>query len=75
MQRRYRMVIAWSNADSAFIVSFPDFQHSPHTHGATYAEAAQAGTEVLDMLMSHYQEHGLELPTPTLFPDNDDETP
>jgi predicted RNase H-like HicB family nuclease len=43
---RYAFVIEWSSEDIAFIASVPDIP-GIHTHGATRAEAAAAGDQVL----------------------------
>ena len=43
---RYSMVIEWSDEDTLYIVSFPEWEaegYISHTHGATYEEAAEAG--------------------------------
>lgn len=71
---KYAMLIQWSDEDNVFVVSFPDFANSPHTHGSTYEEAAKNGEEVLQMLIEHYQEHGLALPEPITHSSEDEET-
>jgi predicted RNase H-like HicB family nuclease len=48
--RRYAMVIEWSDADEAYLVTLPDFPGA-HTHGKTRAEAAEMGEEVLALLL------------------------
>lgn len=70
-QPRYRMVIWWSPADDAYLVTLPEWM--PHllnkdavTHGATYEEAARNGREVLEMLIAEYQANGRPLPAPEL---------
>lgn len=63
-QPQYSMLIQWSDEDHSYVVSFPEFNRGPMTHGATYEEAAQNGREVLEMLVTHYQERGLPLPAP-----------
>lgn len=60
----YSMLIQWSAEDGTYVVSFPDFGRGPMTHGATFEEAAKNGREVLEMLVDHYREHRLSLPTP-----------
>lgn len=68
MKMRYSMLIQWSNDDSAYAVSFPEFgEHAPHTHGKTYRQAAKRGKQVLKMLVAHYQEHAMPLPEPHLY--------
>ncbi|GEM_PF-3236503 len=48
LQPRYAVVIAWSEKDQAYVVSFPDFP-TLHTHGATRREALENAEQVLDM--------------------------
>lgn len=61
---QYSMLIQWSDEDHAYVVSFPEFNRGPMTHGTTYEEAAQNGREVLEMLVEHYVEQGITLPEP-----------
>jgi hypothetical protein len=44
MINHYRMLIEWSSADDAYVVSFPEFLGA-HTHGATHREAAKNGRD------------------------------
>ena len=68
----YSMLIRWSEEDQAFLVTLPEWEghlqnwHAA-THGATYAEAATNGQEVLEMLVEDAQEHGESLPQPRVF--------
>ncbi len=48
-KERYSVIIQWSEEDQVFVVTLPEW--SCHTHGATYAEAAQNAQEVLEMLI------------------------
>jgi len=41
MSNHYSMLLEWSEEDSAFVVSFPEFSGA-HTHGTTHVEAAKA---------------------------------
>ena len=64
-QARYSMVIQWSDEDQAYLVTLPDWASAvlqPVTHGDSYAEAAQNGQEVLDMLVEEAQRKGQPLP-------------
>jgi antitoxin HicB len=64
---RYSMLIEWSDEDQAYLVTFPewaDHVNTPTTHGATYEEAVKHGQEVLEDLVSIWQERGYPLPTP-----------
>ena len=68
MNPKFSMVIEWSDADSAFVVTLPEFP-SNRTHGATYEEAARNGQEVLEMLIEMYREDGKPLPEPRVMRD------
>jgi antitoxin HicB len=61
---KYRIIIQWSDEDSCFLVSLPDFKDEQQwvTHGETYQEALQNAVEVMDMLVEIYQEEGKSLP-------------
>jgi predicted RNase H-like HicB family nuclease/DNA-binding XRE family transcriptional regulator len=61
--RRYAMVIEWSDADNAFIVSAPDLV-GLHTHGATREDAARMGEEVIAIWLSAHADRGLPIPPP-----------
>jgi predicted RNase H-like HicB family nuclease len=43
----------------------------PFTDGATYAEAAEHGQEVLEMLIESYQQEGKTLPEPQTYKGDD----
>ena len=52
-KRHYRMVIDWSELDQVYVVKFPEFPgKTPFTHGDSYQEAAKAGEEALELLLS-----------------------
>lgn len=60
---QYSMVIVWSQEDGAYLVHLPEFDFQKfHTHGETYGEAATNGQEVIESLISWYQEEGKPLP-------------
>ena len=63
----YTMLIQWSDQDSVYVVSLPEWGDTIHTHGATYAEAAEMGTELLALLIATTTQRGEPLPSPTLF--------
>jgi predicted RNase H-like HicB family nuclease len=52
---RYSMVIEWSDEDSVFVVSLPEWGDLVHTHGATYEEALQRGKELIEDLIETRQ--------------------
>ncbi|MGZ3681901.1 MAG: type II toxin-antitoxin system HicB family antitoxin [Ktedonobacterales bacterium] len=66
----YSMLIAWSDEDHAYIVSFPEWQQAGyivHTHGDTYAEAVEKGQDMLTFLIESALEDGEPLPAPRTF--------
>jgi antitoxin HicB len=66
----YSMLIEWSDADQAYVVSFPEWEATgdlAHTHGDTYTEAVKAGEEMLAFLIDARQADGEPLPAPRLF--------
>jgi predicted RNase H-like HicB family nuclease len=68
------MLIAWSEEDQAYIVSFPEWEADGligHTHGATYEEALRHGQEVLHMLVESARQEGERLPTPRAYSHRD----
>lgn len=72
-QAQYSMLIEWSKLDDAYVVSFPEWERAGHlanTHGATYAEAAQKGQELLEFLIESAREHGDTMPAPAIFDDH-----
>jgi len=49
----HTMVIEWNELDQVYVVRLPDFPgETPFTHGNTYREAAMAGEEVLELMLS-----------------------
>jgi predicted RNase H-like HicB family nuclease len=67
---RYSMTIQWSDEDSVYIVSFPEWEaagHIAHTHGATYEDAIANGREALDLLIESAPAIGTVMPTPRTF--------
>lgn len=66
----YSMLIEWSNLDNAYVVSFPEWERAGYranTHGATYAEAAQKGQELLESLVEWAHTDNEAMPEPNLF--------
>lgn len=67
---RYSMLIEWSDLDQAYIVTLPEWEAAgalANTHGATYAEAAQKGEELIAFLYDAAQHGGDRIPTPARF--------
>src|SRR5687768_4815557 len=63
----YSMLIQWSEEDQLYLVGLPEWGDTVHTHGATYMEAAQMGTEALALLIAAAKGSGKPLPAPRLF--------
>jgi predicted RNase H-like HicB family nuclease len=61
------MVIQWSDEDSTYIVSFPEWGERTHTHGATYEEAVRNGQDALTDLTALWIRQGRPLPQPATF--------
>jgi predicted RNase H-like HicB family nuclease len=57
------MLIHWSEADEAFVVTLPEFDNCK-THGVTYEEAVKSAEAVLELLVEAYSAEGKELPQP-----------
>lgn len=67
---RYSMLIEWSDLDGVYIVSFPEWERAGHLaniHGATYAEAAQRGQQMLDEMIEFAKADVHPLPPPATF--------
>ncbi len=66
----YSMVIEWSDEDQAYIVTLPEWEvagYHGHTHGATVAQAAAAGEELVASWLDYIQQTGEPLPAPRTF--------
>jgi antitoxin HicB len=64
---RYSMVVQWSAADDAYLVTLPELEgrvFGTVTHGEIYEEAVKNGTEVLELLIEAARESGEILPEP-----------
>ncbi len=64
---RYSILIAWSDEDLAYVVSFPEWGALLHTHGATYEEALHNAKELLAALVALAHERSEPLPVPRAF--------
>jgi antitoxin HicB len=67
---RYTMLIQWSDADNAYLVTLPEWASrvlGPVTHGDSYEEAVKHGHEALEALIASAQKHGETLPVPQVF--------
>lgn len=67
---RYSMLIEWSELDQAYIVTLPEWEQTgalAHTHGATYAEAAEKGQDLLAFLLEAASQENSRIPTPASF--------
>jgi len=69
-QPHYTMLIQWSDADDAFLVTLPEWEgrvFGPVTHGTSYEDAVRNGEEVLRLLIATALEYGEPLPVPQLY--------
>jgi predicted RNase H-like HicB family nuclease len=64
--RRYSMIIEWSEEDRAFIVTVPELPGCM-THGATYAEAVRQGEDAIATWLDTARAYGDPIPAPRLF--------
>ncbi len=70
MTEHYSMMIAWSNEDQTYIVSFPEWEqagYAAHIHGDTYEQAGAKGRDLLAFLVESAQEEGRALPRPRTY--------
>ena len=67
----YSMLIRWSDEDRLYLVSLPEWRdrllNRFVAHGATHAEAAAMGREVLALLIAAAREDGTPLPPPDVY--------
>ncbi len=59
------MLIEWSDADRAYLVTLSEF--GCKTHGDSYEAAAKHGREVLELLIESAREDGDKLPSPRKY--------
>lgn len=71
MTLKYSVLIQWSEEDKLYIASMPEWGPHAHTHGKTYAEAAEMAEEALQVLLEGEQSP----PAPDLFPSDLVEVP
>jgi predicted RNase H-like HicB family nuclease len=60
---RYRMVIEWSDADEAYLVSYPALAKlvlQPMAHGKTVVEAAREGEAALKLSLESVRDDGID---------------
>jgi len=70
MMNRYSMIVEWSDQDSLFLVTIPEFSNlvlMPCTHGKTRNEAIHNGEEVIEMYLEAWQNEGISIPQPRLL--------
>lgn len=60
---RYAMVIQWSDEDQVYVVTVPELPGC-RTHGASYADAARNGEDVMALWLQSRQETGRPIPIP-----------
>ncbi|MEB3294317.1 MAG: hypothetical protein VKJ24_14250 [Synechococcales bacterium] len=67
----YGMQIQWSEQRACYEVLLPEFAHTipqPCAMGRSLSEAARNGEQVLAILIEHFQDLGIPLPTPQNCP-------
>jgi predicted RNase H-like HicB family nuclease len=62
----YSLIIEWSDADDAFIVTVPELSGC-RTHGTTYEEAVQQGQDAIESWIDAARAGGRPIPPPKLF--------
>jgi predicted RNase H-like HicB family nuclease len=62
----YSLVIEWSDADDAYIVTVPELPGCC-THGATYEEAVRQGQDAIDSWIDAQRASGRPIPAPRVF--------
>ncbi|GBF82796.1 type II toxin-antitoxin system HicB family antitoxin [Aphanothece sacrum] len=64
---KYSILIQWSEEDSSYIASLPEWGKYARTHGKTYEEALENAKEVLEDLIYAYNQVNKPLPTPQML--------
>lgn len=67
---RYSILVEWSELDQAYIVTLPEWEQAgttAHTHGASYAEAAHKGEELLSFLIDSARQAADPMPQPATY--------
>lgn len=64
---KYSILIQWSEEDSAYIASLPEWGEYAKTHGETYEEALKNAREVLEDLVYAYNQENKPLPQPQML--------
>ena len=64
--KHYSMIIKWSDADQAYIVTVPELPGC-RTHGATYEEAVKQGQEAIEGWIEDALAWGDPVPAPQVF--------
>ncbi|MEB3885830.1 type II toxin-antitoxin system HicB family antitoxin [Lyngbya sp. CCY1209] len=64
---KYSILIQWSEEDSAYIASLPEWGEYAKTHGETYEEALKNAREVLEDLVYAYNQENKPLPKPQIL--------
>ena len=66
----YSMVVQWSEADQAYLVSLPEWEgriFNPVTHGESYEEAIKQAHEALAALVTSARQRNEPLPRAQVF--------
>jgi antitoxin HicB len=69
-QLHYTMVVQWSEADQAYVVTLPEWEgrvFNPITHGDTYGQAIENAHDALSALVASARQHDEPLPEPQIL--------
>jgi antitoxin HicB len=69
-QLHYTMVVQWSAADDAYVVTLPEWEgrvFNPITHGDTYQQAIENAHDALSALVASARQHHEALPEPQIL--------
>lgn len=64
------MIVQWSDEDSLFLVTIPEFENRvfmPCTHGKTRSEAIRNGEDVIEMYLEAWEAEGEPIPEPSQY--------
>ncbi len=64
---KYSILIQWSETDSVYVASLPEWGKYARTHGETYEEALENAKEVLEDLIYGYEQTGKTMPEPQML--------
>ena len=63
-EKKYQMIITWSDEDQAFLVDVPDLPGCK-ADGKTVVEAVSNANDMIDEWIEYAKEDGIDIPRPT----------